>query len=296
MANLVALQKANDKRWIAAKVTRKLESDRVAKRIIPNKSRYVDIVRRCRAVGSKMPDSAWLFVAIAHYRESNLDFSTHLGQGDPLNKKTTHVPAGRGPFFGADAFERGAVDALVDCAPKAAMSNKDWSISGMLTYWERYNGLAYANQNVPSPYIWSGTDQYKSGKVTRDHGPIEWDVVDKQLGCAAILLSIMALDPESRDFTDIVSPPIQPDLPVVDLVPVEGVFDTVWLQWALNELGATPRLSVDGIYGGATRTAVKAFQKSNNLKVDGIAGTAETIPAIKKALLVNKRALAKLSK
>lgn len=287
MVNLISLQKLNDDRWHKAIVTRSAFNS-VAKKAVANKQRYVNICRMLREHGSNIPDKAWVFIAVVHNRESGMDFTTHLGQGDPLNKKTIHVPAGRGPFFGIDAFEKGAVDALIYCAPYAGLANKDWSISGMLTYLERYNGLAYANAGVASPYVWAGTNIYdppsgRGGKVVKDHGPIVWSVVDKQLGCAGLVLAIQALDPDTT-FDDISSPPLQPTLPVVDLVPVEGVFDTVWLQSSLNKLGAMPKLSVDGIYGAGTRTAVKAFQKTFKLKIDGIAGTKETIPEIKKQL------------
>jgi putative chitinase len=55
--------------------------------------------------------------------------------------------------------------------------------------------------------------------------------------------------------------------------------DTLWLQQALNDLGARPPLLVDGRYGPATQRAVLAFQKAARLKADGIAGpvTQETI-------------------
>ena len=281
MTNLFALQKANDKRWKAAKVTRQ-GFNKVAQKMVANKERYIDITRRCRALSSNMPDEAWLFIAVAHNRESNMDFTTHLGQGDPLNKKTTHVPANRGPFFGQDAFERGAVDALIDCAPYAAIANKDWSISGMLTYLERYNGLGYAARGIPSPYVWAGTNQYVKGKYVRD-GVFNSETVDTQLGCAGLILAINKILEPINIVIDFVipEPTLQPILPEPDRIPVEGVFDAVWLQWSLNQLGAVPQLRVDGIAGGATRLAVKAFQTGHKLKVDGIAGTKETIPAIK---------------
>jgi putative chitinase len=44
------------------------------------------------------------------------------------------------------------------------------------------------------------------------------------------------------------------------------------LQRALNDLGARPKLVVDGLYGPATRRAVRAFQRDAGLEVDGIAG------------------------
>ncbi len=85
------------------------------------------------------------------------------------------------------------VDALVDCAPHAAR-NKDWSVGGTLAKLEEYNGLGYAARGRPSPYIWSGTDQYRSGKYVRD-GVYDPDAVDSQLGCAGLLMAMMALDP-----------------------------------------------------------------------------------------------------
>lgn len=45
-----------------------------------------------------------------------------------------------------------------------------------------------------------------------------------------------------------------------------------WLQEALNDLGATPKLSPDGRYGPATRRAVRQFQAAAGIKVDGSAG------------------------
>lgn len=46
--------------------------------------------------------------------------------------------------------------------------------------------------------------------------------------------------------------------------------DVAWLQGRLNAKGAY--LEVDGQFGGETEKAVKAFQKRERLKVDGIAG------------------------
>jgi lysozyme family protein len=196
MTDLIKLKDANVRRWGAAKLTRGPEFRQFAAKAVANKARYQDVERRSGV--------HWVFVAVSHYRESTMDFTRQLGQGDPLDKVSTHVPAGRGPFLGPKGFEDSAVDALVNCPPHAS-TNKDWSIGGLLTLLERYNGLAYANAGRPSPYIWSGTDQYKTGKVLVDHGPIEdvypsgsrkgQPVVDLQLGCAGLIMAMMAIDP-----------------------------------------------------------------------------------------------------
>lgn len=48
--------------------------------------------------------------------------------------------------------------------------------------------------------------------------------------------------------------------------------DVKRLQEALNDLGADPKLVVDGRYGPATRRAVKEFQAAAGIVADGIAG------------------------
>jgi lysozyme family protein len=182
MANIAALTARNRARWAAAKLTRGPEFGPVAKRLVAGKARY-------RAV-SALTGVPWFVIAVIHQRESGQNFGRSLAQGDPWNKVSTHVPKGRGPF---KSWEDAAVDALRVCPPYASKW-RDWSAGGTMTLLEQYNGLAYANAGVPSPYVWSGTDQYKIGKVTRDHGPIK-AVVDKQLGCAGLILALMAIDP-----------------------------------------------------------------------------------------------------
>jgi lysozyme family protein len=183
MIDLNALTAANAKRWAVAKVTRAGFAN-VAKHLTDPtaKARY-------QAVSAKT-GVPWAFIAVVHEREASQNWNTQLGQGDPLHSVSVHVPVGRGPF---STWEEGAVDALVNCAPFAAR-NKDWSIGGTLTMLEEYNGLGYAARGKPSPYIWSGTDQYRSGKFVRD-GVYDPSVVDSQLGCAGLLMAMMALDP-----------------------------------------------------------------------------------------------------
>jgi lysozyme family protein len=182
MTDLIALRAANAKCWAIARLTRNFAS--VASHLVaPNaKQRYL-------AVSAKT-GVPWWFIAVIHQRESSQDWARSLAQGDPWNRVSVHVPAGRGPF---NSWEEAAIDALVNCAPYAAR-NKDWSIGGTLTKLEEYNGLGYAARGVPSPYLWSGTNQYRSGKYVCD-GVYDPDAVDSQLGCAGMLLAMMALDP-----------------------------------------------------------------------------------------------------
>ena len=53
----------------------------------------------------------WAMLAVIHRRESDANFNTYLGNGDPLSHRTVNVPAGRGPFL-PNAFIAGGVDAI----------------------------------------------------------------------------------------------------------------------------------------------------------------------------------------
>lgn len=263
--DLVALKAANEKRWANAKLTRGPEFVPVAKRLVAAKARYQAV--------EKLTGVPWIFIAVTHQRESSQNWERSLAQGDPWNRRSTHVPVGRGPF---KSWEEAAVDALVNCGPYASR-NKDWSLGGLLTLLERYNGIGYANKGRPSPYLWSGTDQYKSGKYVAD-GVYDPNEVDKQLGCAGLIMAMMTLD-ASISFGDKLP---QPPIPATT-----QVRDGAWLQTSLNKLGANPQLETDGIVGPATRNAVRAFQLSKGLAVDGLVGPA-TFAALDAALLAGK--------
>lgn len=179
---------ANQKRWDAMKVTRDMHA--VAARLIKNKSVYLSI--------ETLTDVPWFVIAVIHEREASGNFNCQLAQGDPLDKVSIHDPKGRGPFLdhpppALPAFVRGALDALIDCAPYARRW-KDWSAGGALTLLEEYNGTGYAARGVPSAYVWSGSDQYVSGKFVADH-VYRASAVDVQEGCAPLIKTMMTLDP-----------------------------------------------------------------------------------------------------
>lgn len=199
MVDLSALSAANAKRWQNAKLTRKTEAANVALHLYQAKKRY-------QAVEAKT-GVPWAVIAVIHERESSQDFATQLGQGDPLNRVSVHVPAGRGPF---KTWEDGAYDALVLCPPFLAR-RKDWSLAGTLLALEMYNGIGYAARGVPSPYLWAGTDRYGSGKFVRD-GVYDPSKVDAQMGCAALLMALMAMD-ATITFTGAKLTPVAPAAP-----------------------------------------------------------------------------------
>ena len=71
---------------------------------------------------------------------------------------------------------------------------------------------------------------------------------------------------------------IPPEVPVVPVpvpapVPVP-VRDPLWVQQALNALGANPPLAEDGMSGPLTMAAVAQFQQANGLSPSGVADAA----------------------
>jgi lysozyme family protein len=205
MVDMAALKIANAKRWAVAKPTRNFAT--VAKYLTDNvaKPQYLAV--------EKLTGVPWAIIAVIHEREASQRWDANLAQGDRYDQVSTHEPKGRGPF---KSWQDAALDALTNCSPYAAR-NRDWSIGGALTLLEEYNGLGYAARGLPSPYLWSGTDQYKTGKFIAD-GRFDATVIDQQLGCAGLLMAMMKIDP-TITFTGVTLTPVAPKPAIPPLVP-----------------------------------------------------------------------------
>lgn len=141
---------------------------------------------RYQAVALEMNMPPWVLGCI-HARESSFSFERHLHNGDPLSARTVHVPLGR-PVDGQPPFlwEESAADAL---SLRGWNKFQSWDVVSALVRMEAWNGLGYKNKNLPSPYIWSFTNQYASGKFVAD-GKFDPKAIDGQPGCAAIMLQL----------------------------------------------------------------------------------------------------------
>jgi lysozyme family protein len=185
MTDIAALKRANAARWAQMK----LHPDRVpALNAVAHRLCAPAAKAQYQAI-SKATGVPWFVIAVIHEREASQRFDCQLGQGDPLAHVSTHDPRGRGPF---KSFYDGALDALIHCGPYASRWG-DWSVGGTLTLLEEYNGLGYASRGVPSAYVWSGSDQYVSGKYVADH-EYRASAVDVQEGCASLIKCMMGVD------------------------------------------------------------------------------------------------------
>ncbi len=244
----------NQHRWDVMQIDheRVLKFDATAARLSAPEAKAKFQAVTDQLVLAKYQPVPWWFIAVLAEREYGgpPHWDKQLAQGDPLDRVSTHDPANRGPFLNHpgdtpsnNAWLRGALDALIDCAPHAALWN-DWTAGGVLTIGEEFNGLGYAMRGVPSAYVWSGTDQYVSGKYVADHVYRD-TAVDVQDGIAAIIRRMMLVDksisfggvnpvvvPPSHPVT---VPPTSPGYPPAPPVPavtwgglVQKLLDAFW--------------------------------------------------------------------
>jgi lysozyme family protein len=182
MVDLIALRAANAHRWAHAKLTRGPEFSPVAQHLCSPaaKQRYLAV-----SVRTGVP---WFVIAVIHQRECAQSWAGSIAQGDSWNKSR---------FMCRQAADRSNPGKTRPSTPSSTARltprNKDWSIGGILTLLEQYNGLGYASRGRASPYIWSGTDQYVAGKYVANH-VFDASAVDHQLGCAGLILVMAAID------------------------------------------------------------------------------------------------------
>lgn len=165
----------------------------------------------------KATRTPWPLLTVFHRRESErtrkgqdpCNFDTYLGNGQPLNIRTTIEPDGRGPFCrslpaSTDEFIAGCIDALAIDGLSNVMQPGDrwdlgtfwasWPLEKMIFFAEKLNGLGYWYKGMPSPYIWGGSNIQVRGKYVRD-GVFDPNEMDTQPGCAPMLWMLGALDP-----------------------------------------------------------------------------------------------------
>ena len=108
----------------------------------------------------------WYVIAIIHNMECSLRFDQHLHNGDPLTARTVDDPAGR-PKTGQPPFawEVSALDAL---QYDGLTTWSDWSVGGICYKLEGYNGWGYRKHGINTPYLWSYSNLYTSGKYIAD--------------------------------------------------------------------------------------------------------------------------------
>lgn len=132
----------------------------------------------------------WYFVAIVHAMEASLNFEGHLHNGDPLSDRTVQVPANRPKVWDPpNDWESSARDAL---DYEGFTNQTDWSLAHTLFRYEAYNGFRSRElHDINSPYLWSFSNHYDSGKFVAD-GVWSESAVSKQCGAGVLLRELVA--------------------------------------------------------------------------------------------------------
>lgn len=160
-------------------ITKPKEAKAIADRIRANIDRYNEVESLCEVPA--------LFVAALHSLECDGSFERHLANGDPIDRATVNEPSG----IPAGTWTETAIAALA-LKGWAHNSDLDWD-DKFFWLWrcEKFNGFGYRmnNRNVNSPYLWSGSNQYSSGKFVSD-GKFDPDAVSQQIGIVPILWAL----------------------------------------------------------------------------------------------------------
>jgi lysozyme family protein len=139
-------------------------------------------------VATQFQGMPWYFIGVIHAMETGFRFDRHLHNGDPLSAKTVRVPKGC-PISGNPPFswEVSAKDAM----EKMGYDREtDWSLSHVLYLLEKYNGFGYRFKGLRTPYLWSYSNLYSTGRYVAD-GVFDPNAVSKQCGAATMLKALL---------------------------------------------------------------------------------------------------------
>lgn len=161
------------------------------KALIPKIIKAKDIYQRVEDV-TGVPKG---FIAAVHVRENGPDvgkFQTYLGNGQSLNRVTTIVPKGRGPF---KSWSEGAIDAI-----KLQKLDKieKWDLETAVTEWEKYNGLGYRKRGKNSPYVWTGTQHGVGVGYFTSDGVYSATAKDRGIGVFALYTLLINEDADFK--------------------------------------------------------------------------------------------------
>src|SRR5579872_4547708 len=240
--------------------------DEVAVKLIGYKSRYQPVTD---AIGVPV-----IFIGPSFEREGGSNFNLNPAQGWPLHSTSKIIPH-NGPF--PNWFSAAIAAYKIDGLDKVGRDN--WTFEMICFKGEALNGFGYRDfHHMHSPYLWGGTNIQMPGKYTED-GKFDPTVMDHQIGIIPLAKRMVELDPSLA----LPAVPYVPSPPISSGIAQEAETGVEWVQTAINTLGYTPEIAVDGSYGRETGRAVAQFQRSYGLEIDGIAGP-KTVAGLRAAL------------
>ena len=226
-----------------------------------------------------------ILIAAIHFRESGMDFTKYLHQGDPLGKKAVHVPKNIPIFHDWDKAAVHALNMKRGIRQDVGMESDTTDMAAMATYAEAYNGFGYRKyHNSQSAYVYAGTNQYSGGRYVKD-GKFDKNSWDQRPGVMALVHSVdggeVSDAPLSEQTSEDAWQQVLAGNEVLRLGQKRPAVRA--LQTRLADAGYD--VGIDGDFGPRTRSAVIKFQTDNNTTIDGVVGkgTAELVEKGKKA-------------
>jgi len=168
-------------RWAAmvVRLDRMAATDAVVRRMASREARY-------RAVSDPF-GVPWWWLAAIHELEHSGRFTVSMTVTDPID-----VPPGQ-PIPNATIL-----DSQWDDTARALLRSRgltswtDWSVPGAAYQWERFSGFGYRSHDVPTPYLWSYSNQYTAGKFIRAN-VFSATTVSQQAGAMVLLRRLIDL-------------------------------------------------------------------------------------------------------
>jgi lysozyme family protein len=247
----------------------KSEYQRLFDTCIINTNRYPVVTKTVETIAKEKAQyeaiagrtgTPWYFIGIIHKMECDCSFNKHLHNGDPLTARTIQVPKGR-PKTGSVPFT--FFDSAVDALTYEDYTEwNDWSISGMLYCFEKYNGFGYRSKGINTPYLWSFSNHYTSGKFIKD-GVYNSRAISTQIGTAVLLRRMSELQIAIAGEKDLLTQ-IKELGPQVSFDPGHYHATAARLQKLLNSVGQ--HLKIDGKAG---RNTSDAYQKISGKYLQG---------------------------
>lgn len=182
-----SLREDYDTRWRAMIVLpdRMAAADAIARRMASREARY-------RAVTDPM-GAPWYWLAAVHELEHSGRFTTSMIVTDPID-----VPPGE-PIPDSNISDAQWDDTARDLLRSRGLSSlrsstswTDWSLAGLAYQWERFSGFGYRSHDVPTPYLWSFSNQYTTGKFIRA-GVFSPTTTSQQAGALVLLRRLIDL-------------------------------------------------------------------------------------------------------
>lgn len=238
--------------------------------LLKNRARYAKVIDLTTVL---IPVTAGI-----HYRECDANFRCCMANGEEIinvDRKTTLVPRGRGPYMDPDGWEKSVKDAFhIDALDSVAATHR-WTQESLVYYTNAYNGFGPNDHGKHSGYVWAGTNVYDGGMYVAD-GRWNPSAHDTRLGTVALMMAIAELAPDlalqRAQPTVTAQTVIARPAPVPDGHGGHPDMPTVTIQHSLNKLGLDPALKEDGNYGRITALAVRSFQQWAGIAADGLCG------------------------